>query len=94
MSISMIGLRTIFAIALLSNPINPSTAETSGTASQNSDDWRALFQTEDYNKPCPLTVYSEDLSAPVGAKQATSEPAHTQKGAGVIGTTNGVTKDD
>ena len=48
-------------------------APTGGTGAETRN-WRALFHNGNYNQPCPLTVYSEDMSKPVPLRNYARSP--------------------
>jgi hypothetical protein len=49
-------------------------AESIAGADVETRNWRALFHNGNYNRPCPLTVYSEDMSKPVPLRGPARSP--------------------
>ena len=66
-ALTVIGLAGGSTIEGVANP-------TAGTDVETRD-WRALFHNGNYNQPCPLTVYSEDMSKPVPLRSSAPSPA-------------------
>jgi len=67
-ALSIFGLASVASPAAIAGP-----AETSGPGKTA---WRAMFQQAKYNIPCPLTVYSEDMSQPAPIRHANRLPEH------------------
>lgn len=63
---------SICALAILASP--NAIAGPAGVSEPGNTDWRALFQSAKYNKPCPLTVYSEDMSGIAPSRRAALSP--------------------
>jgi hypothetical protein len=63
----------IFALASLA-PL-AAKAESESVTVSGETNWRATFQDAKYNKPCPLTVYSDDMSVPTSERRAVLSPA-------------------
>ena len=54
----------------------PVLADSTDTSVRRTSISRAFFESAEYNKPCPLTVYSEDLSGTVRSRLAGLSSMH------------------